>query len=65
MPKKSKTETKKNNKKEEVESFNLDEAIKDIRNPYLQDGFKNFISNYDIKDSKTFNELLQQFIGGN
>lgn len=63
MPKKTtKKETKKANK---VEEFDLEKAIdENIKNPFLNTGFKSFIADKEVTTQKEFNKILTLFMGG-
>ena len=59
MPKKeTKTE-----KKQVKESFNLNEAIEAIPNPYIQDGFTKYIAEIEISTKKDFDQKYKVYMG--
>lgn len=62
MPKKKETKTKK--EKATSKTFDLDEALNNILNPFLNESFRLYIDGMDIKTEKQFNELYNNFIGG-
>ena len=59
MPKKeTKTE-----KKQVKESFNLNEAIEAIPNPYIRDGFTKYIAEIEISTRKDFDQKYKVYMG--